>query len=453
MGLAACLPALAQSTNPLLTCTAAQVRATERYWFTGNEVAIDFGVSGSSYNITTNAATAANVYEASTVVTDGSGVLQFWVGEGVVHNRNQEPMDNGTGLTGAVELNGNYSAVQGFVAFAAAGVPGKYFVVATTGFTTPTTTPGDLYYSVVDMTANGGLGAVTATKNVLVPGSTGLASEVLTAVPTSDGLGHWVITTQYNSSNLVAIKFDDNGPVGAPVTTVLSQPIGGAFGSAYFNPQLNRLVVLSGARMSLGGSSYAFLMQFNATTGQATELAAWPVPVAGAADPNAGASGSRAAYAADFSPSGNYVYVSQIQPGRLWRYNVSSEDSTTIAASEEFVGETSTGASGGGHIRRGPDGAMWIANRGTNTTLTRIPNPDAATVAGIGFVAGNIALPAGAASSWGLPQTVGGCAPAVTPTNFNLGSGQAIPTLNEWVLMLLALAMLGMAGLHRKRGV
>jgi len=30
-------------------------------------------------------------------------------------------------------------------------------------------------------------------------------------------------------------------------------------------------------------------------------------------------------------------------------------------------------------------------------------------------------------------------------------SAAAIPTLNEWALMLLALAMLGMAGLHRKR--
>ena len=442
MGLAACLPALAQSTNPLLTCTAAQVRATERYWFMGDKIAIDFGVSGASYSITANPATVALVREGSSVVTDGGGTLQFWASNDTIYNRNQQTMDNGAGL-----LSSNSSA-QNVVAFAAPGTPGKYFVVTTTGAAgTPTPIPGDLYYSVVDMTANGGLGAVTAIKNVLVPGSTGLSSEVLTAVPTSDGLGHWVITTQYNSSNLVAIKFDANGPVGAPVITTLSRPIGNYYGTAYFNPTLDRFVVLSSGRVATTGS-YAFLMQFNATTGAATELASWQVPVAGAADPNVGTDVRAASYAVDFSPSGNYVYVSQIYPGRLWRYDVSVETSAAIAASEEFVGQTGVG----GHIRRGPDGAMWLADSST-TALTRIPYPDAATAAGTGFAMGNIALPAGSSNFMGLPQTVAGCAPVVTPTNFNLGSGQAIPTLGEWALMLLALGLAGVAGLHRKRRV
>ena len=404
----------------------------------GDRIAIDFGTSGTSYAITANPSTPMYVAEGSTVVTDSSGTLQFWVGQGAIYNRNQVVMDNGNSLIGAV------TATQAAAAFAAPGVPGKYFVVTTTGQAPGV--HGDLYYSIIDMTANGGLGAVTATKNVpLTTG--GRANEMLTAVPTSDGLGYWVITAEYGSNNLVAVRFDANGPVGAPVITAsLPQTIGDFYGSIYFNAQLTRFVMVSDNRMSTGGTNYVFLMQFNATNGSATELASWPVP-ANPAD--AGASGLRDAYAADFSPGGNYVYVSQLTPGRLWRYNVT--DLTNIV--EEYVGETGDTADitiGGGHVRRGPDGAMWVANLGTSS-LTRIPNPDAPSVAGIGFVRGNVPLPAGTQSRWGLPQTAGGCAPAVSPTNLNPGSGQAIPTLGEWALMLLALGLAGVAGLSAKR--
>jgi hypothetical protein len=93
---------------------------------------------------------------------------------------------------------------------------------------------------------------------------------------------------------------------------------------------------------------------------------------------------------------------------------------------------------------------MWVANYG-RTSLTRIPDPDAATVADIGFVMGNIALPAGSASGWGLPQTVGGCAPVVPRNNSNPGSSQPVPALGEWALAALALAMLGLAAFGFKR--
>ena len=399
LGLA--LSAAVQAQAPMQTCTPTQARAAERYWFAGNKIAIDFGTSGSAYTVSANASTATNVPEGSTVVTDSNGTLQFWVGGGTVHNRNQVAMANGTGLLG------NLSAVQTVAAFAAPGVPGKYFVVATNG--SAANTPGNLYYSHVDMTANGGLGTVVS-KNTLVPGSTGLASEALTAVPTSDGLGHWVLTARFGSSNLTAIRFNDSGPAGAPVASTLSGPVQNYYGSIYFSPDLTRFVYVTGGL----GTSYAYLMSFNAATGAATELASWRVPTGGTTDPNTG-TGNRMGYAADFSPSGDYVYVSQIYPGRLWRYDVTTETSAAIAGSQAFVGVTGTGGNGGGHVRRGPDGAMWVANYDTPSTLTRIPNPDAAAIADVGFVRGNVALPAGASSSWGLPQLVAGCARAYEP--------------------------------------
>ncbi|UBB15767.1 IPTL-CTERM sorting domain-containing protein [Comamonas odontotermitis] len=386
------------------SCTPTQVRATERYWFAGNKIAMDFGVSGTALpTITASPATVSNVQEGSTVVTDANGTLQFWVGEGSVYNRNQVVMANGSGITG------NLSAVQVVVAFAAPDVPGKYFVVATSGAAAGI--PGTLLYSIVDMTANGGLGAVTS-KNITVPG--GISSnETLSAVPNSDGTGYWVLTTSYGTRNLVAQLFDSNGPVGAPVVSTLSEDVGNLFGSIYFNKDLTQFAVATSVQGS-NSSNIVRTMRFNAQTGQATEIASW----------HAGTTGS--AYAADFSPSGKYLYVSNIYPGQLYRYDVSSGDAATIKASEESVGVTGD-IRGGGHVRRGPDGAMWIAHEANNPSLTRIANPDEALVANIGFARGNIALPAGVTSRWGLPQTVAGCPKPLAPDAVPAVSGPAAP--------------------------
>ena len=391
------------SLPPLQTCTPAQARASERYWFAGGKLAMDFGVSGTAQpSITANPGNVAAVAEGSTVITDANGTLQFWVGQGSIYNRNQTVMTNGSSITG------NLSAVQVVVAFAAPDVPGKYFVVSTSGIAAGTA--GQLRYTVVDMNTPDGLGEVTSTKNVVIPNVS--SNETISAVPNHDGTGYWVLTTSYATSNLVAQLFDSNGPKGLPVVTTLSKPIGNNYGSIYFNKDLTQFVVATGSNTG-PNNSFIRTLTLDAQTGKATEIASW----------TAGANGT--IYAADFSPSGKYLYVSHIYEGHLYRYDVSSGDAVAIKASEQYFGTTGSGRNGGGHIRRGADGAMWIANNAQTTTLSRIPNPDAPVMADTGFVRGNITLPSGATSRWGLPQTVAGCAKALAPDAVPAISGPA----------------------------
>ena len=157
-------PAEAQQ-PPLQTCSAEEVRATERYWFFGQNGAIDFGVSGTTPMPFLGSQTTV---EGSTVVTDTTGELLFWSNGQTVFDRNSNAMPNGTGLLG------NPSATQTVAAFPAVGQPGVYFVV-TTSTDVGSAANGNLNYSVVDMSLNDGLGAVTSTKNVLL-GSAGTAS-------------------------------------------------------------------------------------------------------------------------------------------------------------------------------------------------------------------------------------------------------------------------------------
>ena len=414
----ATIPVL-QVTPPLQTCTAEQVRASERWWYFGNRGVIDFGTSGTTATVLLNPENRVSI-EGSTVVTDTDGNLLFWAGgatptsPAVLYNRNQQPMPNGS-------LLGNASAVQMLAAFPAPDVPGRYFVV-TTGGGAGGSGSNPLRYSVVDMSLDGGLGAVVVGQKDIVLGASGTASEALTAVPNADGTGYWVLTYTFNSPNLLAYAFDSDGPVtGVPVVTTLSSNNYDGFGSLYFNRELNRLALLTSVvSVSNPGRSTARLLTFDAASGQAYELASWATPQS-ETDPNLGATGFRAGYVAEFSPESNYLYVSRIYPGRLYRYDISSGNAAAIAASEEYVGVTGFGTQGGGHIRRAPDGRMYIARQGDGTgsaTLTRISSPDAPTMGGdvatsIGFVRG-FALAAGAISTWGLPQMVTGCPLAAT---------------------------------------
>ena len=73
--------------------------------------------------------------------------------------------------------------------------------------------------------------------------------------------------------------------------------------------------------------------------------------------------------------------------------------------------DLSQGADGGGQVLRGPDGRMYVADRGANK-ISYVERPDApnavtdaATAAAIGWNRGGLSLGSGI-SMYGLPQMV-----------------------------------------------
>ncbi|WP_320671513.1 hypothetical protein [Patulibacter defluvii] len=406
----------ASAAPALQTCTPEQTRATQRHWFFGTRGHIDFGTTG---NTATASVGTKSAVEGATVVTDTSGELLFWSNGQQVYDRNSDVMPNGTGLLG------NDSATQTVAAFPAIGHPGRYFVVTTSAEATVNhgsgPGKGDLTYSVVDMTANGGLGEVTATKNVAL-GAAGTASEAITAVPNDDGTGFWVITNTQGGPEVLAYEFDENGPVtGTAVVSTMPDNNFNGFGSLSVSPDLKRVALMSGNVASGSQPARLRLMDFDATTGALTQTAEWDT---------ATANGSNGYYA-DFSPSGDYLYATRIFGGAsLLRYDISDpSDATGIKASEQFLGAIGNG----GAVRLAPDGKMYVANRGA-ATLSTIDAPDDATDPQLQL--NGYALPSGSASGWGLAQAVTGCAqpldpPSVTVTGPTDGAeyyaGQDVP--------------------------
>ncbi len=368
---------------PPAVCTAEERRGTERFWFFGDGGAIDFGVDGTSAETF-----AGNQYtmEGSTVVTDAGGNLKFWSNGQQVFDRNGDVMPNGDGLLG------NPSATQTVAAFAAAGDGDRYFVV-TTSTDVDSAANTQLTYSVVDMSLNDGLGAVTDVKNVPL-GAEGTASEAITAVPNADGSGYWVLTYTNGSPNVLAYEFDASGPVtGDATVSVMPTVNGDYYGSLAFDAEYSQLVALTGYR---GAEAKVRVLGFDAETGAIYQKYEWQLPT--------GDGTGYTGYNAEFSPDGAFVYATMIfSGGQLYRYQIDGAlTGADVKATEEAVGPV--GATGG-QVRRAPDGKMYVANR-NGSSLSVVNTPDAADA---GLVTGGFPLADGTTSQFGLPQMVTGC--------------------------------------------
>ena len=391
-----------------LTRSTAQVndpiakRATERFWFFGTAVKMDFGTTGSSPPIISYDTANAYAGEGVTVVTDKTGQLIFRSNGREVRDSSGAIMQNSGGL------NANNSATQAVVAFPLDRVGIKYAIVTNTTINEPGG-EGELYYSVVDMSLNGGLGAVDLTKkNIKLGTAIGYAAEALTAAPNAAGDGYWVYTYTPGTNNILGFQFKLDGSVSAaPVisyTTAVIRKCGTiGYGSLYFDKSQTKLLMntgTSGCPAPNYNVATLRLLNMNTATGILTEQFSW---LAGTSQNLADSSNS--GYTADFSPSENYIYTSQIYPSRIYRYNIQNATSgAAIKATEEFVGIPSPDFIGGGHIRRAPDGKMYVANNGY-ANISAIDQPDS-LLSSIGWRPQGVPLPSGSVSRFGLPQMV-----------------------------------------------
>ena len=386
-------------------------RPTKRFWLFGNKAGLDFQTGGIVASVTSNCTTAQSSLagEGTTVISTRSGNLQFWTDGRTIWNRNCDVMTDTAGqLTSnppPAGLNANPSTTQAAAVFPL-GTDEARYVIVTNNTENGTNNTGELYYSIVDMTLNGGLGQVlAANKNAQVwPGTIDYSSEALAAAARPDGSGFWVMTYRPYTTEMIVFPFSNSGVPGAPI----AQPANsisptnysglGGFGTLNFDSTYSRLVMMAGDHCLSGSCTtregIVRLMSFNSSTGQVTYLNNWSSYPEGAG------------YSADFSPSGAYVYTSAIYPGRLARFTVTSGFSDAqIKSSQAFYGttqpDTPSSCTGGGQILKAPDDKMYIANCGTNF-ISVLNTPDAANP---GYVRSAINLGTGV-SYYGLPQAV-----------------------------------------------
>ncbi len=282
------------------------------YWYFGQNAGVNFGTTPPT--ILTDG--QVDTLEGCTTISDATGQLLFYTDGSRVFTRNHTIMQNGTGL------KGDPSSTSSALIIPQPNTPNIYLIFTVdephhqNADSDPTTQDGDgvndgFMYSVVDMSLNGGEGAVIATqKNIqLITYDTNSqleslykCSEKITAVKSDNCDSFWVIT--HFIDNFYAFEVDNTGVNTTPVisNTGVEVPISGyrrnALGYIKAAPEGDKIAVAHfGFATQINGNApgKVLLYDFDNTTGTVSnevELYDGDAP-----------------YGVEFSPSGERLYA------------------------------------------------------------------------------------------------------------------------------------------------
>lgn len=238
-----------------------------------------------------------NTFEGCFTISDIDGNLLFFSDGITIWNKNKLVMEGGASLTG------NPSSAQSGIILPYPRSRTKYVAVSL-----GEKEANNLSYSIVDMSKNGGLGAVDLTqKNILFTGQSGYLGESVAAVRHSNKYDFWIVAPGRTTANsyLNVWKVTDSGvqtarhsvvTVGRPTTP--TQP----GGYVNFSPDGKHIVWID------FGNQFFCYADFDTSTGIISNL---KVRSGGLGDP---VYQWGYGYGAIFSPNGKYLYLTYV-PG------------------------------------------------------------------------------------------------------------------------------------------
>jgi gliding motility-associated-like protein len=321
----------------LVACPAAFAQGEANIWYFGNQAGLDF--SGGNPVAVFNGQLSA--VEGVTTIADSQGDLQFYTNGITVWNKFHVPMANGTGLFG------DFSSTQAAVVVQKPGSVNLYYVFTTNPFETD----GGLRYSIVDMSANNGLGQVTA-KNILLNGST---CEKISVVRHANGQDVWVVTHLWNSDAFYALKVTSAGIGTTQVTSNAGSIV--TADSDHANAVGYMKVSADGKKIVTCHTflNKAELFDFDTATGQVSnaQLLCDEANV----------------YGVEFSPDNNILYISTVEQKKIFQFNLTASN---IADSKILI---ATLPQSPGALQLAPNGKIYIAMAETDK-LSVINNPD-----------------------------------------------------------------------------
>jgi gliding motility-associated-like protein len=309
-----------------------------------------FGLnSGLSFNGATATAitTVMDGNEANASICDANGQLLFYTNGTTIWDRNLNVMPNGANIQTLI-ANVN-STSQGALIVPVPESSDRYYVFSLTEYAT---TNGSLFYSIVNMSLNNGLGDVE-------PGNKGIfidsaLNEQMTAVVGSN-CNIWLLTAS-RQDTLKAFRIDYSGIDPNPVLSPLLVSRGnydGIIGYMDASPNGQKLAV------SRGNVS---LYDFDQQTGQCSNMIKLDT--------------NYYFYSVCFSPDNSKLYTAN-ENGGLYQYDLSTGNPNAIVASRYLV---STATYFG--QKRGPDGKIYLVHFVNGiTTLKTIQQPNLAGAA------------------------------------------------------------------------
>lgn len=296
--------------------------------------------------------------EATIVVCNETGDLLFYTQGTYIYNRNYEVVNPML----ADRLWGHGSATQ-IMALPVPENPALYYLFYNTaqhgdfwGFDDDTTS---LYYALIDMRMNGGLGGIAAKNILLARGVT----EKLAATLHCNGRDWWLVTYQYAPEDrFLAWQINQEGiqtPVPSPVGRGVPINNNGRGGELNFSSDGTLLASAAPDIFNEGkGGIEAF--RFDPASGVAFD----PVVIR---------SGEEFYYGIEFSPNGNLLYIQTGFEGALRQYNLEDYHPDSIRDSEVLLHPGTDPAHSG--MQTGRDGKIYIADY-SRPSLSVIHRPD-----------------------------------------------------------------------------
>ncbi len=337
-----------------------------RIWYFGSSAGLNFN-SGAPVPIVD---CSMNTIEGSATLTGLDGNIMFYTSGETVWSNDHQEMENGN------DLFGDQSAVQSAVIVPKPGSNTIFYIFTVDAPGYSGRASKGFNYSEVDMSLDGGLGAVTANKNVPIIAA---STEQLAMIKHSNGIDYWVLTHEHPGNSIHAVLVT---AAGVSNTTVVSN----------IGMNLTSLDDLVGsAKISPDGSKVAFchhksglqLFDFNTTTGVVSNGLTLSTEVM--------------LYGVEFSPSGKRLYLSRTYKARLVQYDLDAAD-IPASATTLFTGDENLDY--GGLVQRGPDDKVYFTMR-NRSEISVIAAPNALGTA-CDFQYGTINL-GGEIAEMGLP--------------------------------------------------
>ncbi|RZK11790.1 MAG: T9SS type B sorting domain-containing protein [Flavobacterium sp.] len=292
-------------------------------WYFGGKAGLDFN-NGAPVVLNDG---QMETFEGSASISDSSGQLLFYTNGEKVWNKNHQVMSNGS------DLMGSSSSSQACIIIPKPDSPNIYYIFTTDDFGNSK----GLRYSEIDITLENGLGNVNANKNILLASPT---CEKLTAVKKANNSGFWIVAHDYGSNKFLSYSVSSSGVNTVPVISAVGIPITSQAGAVgYLKASID------GTKMvSCNYLNNLELYDFNASTGQLSN-----VKVINTKEAN---------YGAEFSPSGNKLYVttgSGIYIQEIVQYNLNVPNITASAVT------LSTTNSQFGALQLASDGKIYVS--------------------------------------------------------------------------------------------
>lgn len=355
----------------------------ENVWVFGNKAGIDFN-NGSPVPLFTE---IIGYGEANASVCDANGNLLLYTQGFYAYDQNHNFMPNGLNLIPYPSHLSVSSCAQG-TQIVPNPIDSNMFYVFSLIAMEGGSDKGKLYYSLVDMNLNGGLGDVVAgNKGILIDS---LLRENMIAI-SGNSCNFWLLVQSQNGI-IKAYEITSAGISANPVLSNVGLPSSNTNIYASFSLSTSRKRISIHNRLnSTDNNSHALtICDFDPGTG----IVSAPMQIGQYNTPNFGGT--------CFSPDNSKLYVNA--EGLVYQYDLSSGVASTIIASQTTIGSTEWT-----QLKLAPNGKIYLQNNSatqlSSATLGVIQFPNLSGAA-VQYIANAVQLYPASTMRGGLPNPV-----------------------------------------------